>query len=57
MKTITNYVTAIRQNVDAMYDGRITFEEFDSNQRRLWAEITAAGLADEASDILNKKTN
>ena len=33
------YVAAIRANVDAMYDDRITFEEFGANQRRLWAEI------------------
>ena len=34
-----DYVAAIRANVDAMYDDRITFEEFGENQRRLWAEI------------------
>ena len=33
------YVTAIRANVDAMYDDRITFEEFGKNQRRLWTDI------------------
>ena len=42
MKTHTEaarYVASIRANVDAMYDDRITFEEFGANQRRLWAEI------------------
>ena len=34
-----DYVAAIRANVDAMYDARITFEQFGENQRRLWAEI------------------
>lgn len=33
------YVAAIRQNVDAMYDDQISFEQFNANQRRLWAEI------------------
>ena len=33
------YVAAIRANVDAMYDDTITFEQFDANQHRLWAEI------------------
>ena len=42
MKTHTEaarYVASIRANVDAMYDDRITFEEFGANQRRLWNEI------------------
>ena len=33
------YVATIRANVDAMYDDRITFEDFGANQRRLWTEI------------------
>ena len=33
------YVGAIQANVDAMYDDRITFEEFGENQRRLWTQI------------------
>ena len=33
------YVTAIRANVDAMYDDQITMEQFSANQRRLWTEI------------------
>ncbi len=33
------YVTAIRANVDAMYDDQISMEQFHENQRRLWAEI------------------
>ena len=42
MKTHTEaarYVASIRANVDAMYDDRITFEEFGANQRRLWGDI------------------
>ena len=33
------HVAAIRANVDAWYDGEITREKFDTNQRRLWKEI------------------
>ena len=42
MKTHTEaarYVASIRANVDAMYDDRITFEDFGANQRRFWNEI------------------
>ena len=39
MNEAARYVAAIRANVDAWYDDRITFEEFGENQRRLWAEI------------------
>ena len=39
MNEAARYVAAIRDNVDAMYDDRITFEEFGANQRHLWAEI------------------
>ena len=37
--TAKDYVTAIRANVDAMYDDQISMEEFRKNQRRLWDEV------------------
>ena len=37
--TAQDYVTAIRANVDAMYDDEITYEQFGANQRRLWTKI------------------
>jgi len=37
--TAQDYITAIRANVDAMYDDQITMKQFRANQRRLWDEI------------------
>ena len=37
--TARDYVAAIRDNVDAMYDDQISMEQFRENQRRLWDQI------------------
>ena len=47
--------TAIRDNVDAMYDDSITFEQFHENQGRLWGEIEDADLHDAVCEIFNRK--
>ena len=57
MNEAARYVAAIRDNVDAMYDDHITFEQFHENQQQLWRAIEDADLHDAVCEILNKKDN
>ena len=44
-KKATQFVTDLRDNVDAWYDGRIDYDAFTARQRTTWDAIRDAGPA------------
>ena len=49
------FVRAISDNVDALYEGKVTDEEFDVVARRLWDQVANANAVDAVNDLLRKK--
>lgn len=37
--TAAQYIEAIKANVDAFYDDRLSYEDFSTRQRELWSAI------------------